>query len=89
MKKYDLKDPQDKLLLLLIILAFVFFVLSSIAQSQDYTTRIGNTFFHSDGSFTTKVGSTFFHSNGDTSVRAGSTIFHYGRKSRNYWEDCD
>jgi hypothetical protein len=47
------------------------------------TTKIGNTYFHSDGTSTNKIGNTYFNSNGTSTNKIGNTYFHSDGTSTN------
>ena len=47
------------------------------------TQKIGNTYFHDNGTSTQKIGNTYFHSNGTSSQKIGNTMFG---KSMYGWE---
>ena len=51
-------------------------LLLSISLQGATSTKIGNTYFHSDGSSSTKIGGSTFHSNGSSSTKIGSSTFH-------------
>lgn len=42
------------------------------------TSRIGDTFYHSDGGRTSKIGDTYYHSDGGRTSKIGDTFYHSG-----------
>lgn len=42
----------------------------------DSTTKIGNSYFHSDGTSSTKIGGSTFHSDGTSSTQIGNSTFN-------------
>ena len=57
------------------IVLLMFF--SAVGYGQESTQKIGDSYFHSDGSSSQKIGNTTFHSDGSSSQRIGNTTYHW------------
>jgi hypothetical protein len=54
----------------------VLLIVTTNVFGYDSTTKVGNTYFHSDGTSSTTVGNTTFHSNGTSSTTIGNSTFN-------------
>lgn len=54
----------------------VLLVVTTNLFGYDSTTKIGDTYFHNDGTSSTTIGNSTFHSNGTSSTTIGSSTFN-------------
>lgn len=58
----------------IVLVALVLMGVNGFADG--YTTKIGNSYFHSDGTSTTQIGKSAFHSDGTSSNTIGNSTFN-------------
>jgi hypothetical protein len=60
----------------ILLIASIISTSSGWASPPTSSTKVGNTYYNSDGTTTTKVGSTYYHSDGTSSTEVGNTVYH-------------
>ena len=60
--------------------------MSSLVFSQT-STKIGNTYYHSDGTSSSKIGNTIYNSDGSSGSKIGNTIYknNNDKEEKNYF----
>ena len=62
------------------IITIGLFAIGTTLYSQSSSTKIGSSYFHSDGTSTTKIGSSYFDSDGSSTTKIGSSYFNSNNK---------
>lgn len=58
----------------IVLVALVLMGVNGFADG--YTTKIGNSYIHSDGTSTTQIGNSYIHSDGSSSTRIGNSMIN-------------
>ncbi len=78
LQKNKKKEIKMKTLITSIIISLI--ALGTTLNSQSYTNKLGNSYYHSDGSYTNKLGNSYYNSN---NKRTRTYILNDNKKKSN------
>ena len=84
------KQKEIKMKKITSIITISLIAIGTTLCEQSSTNRLGNTYYHSDGSSTNLLGNTYYNSDGSSTNRLGNTYYNSSKKRTSTYilDDC-